>query len=625
MRAALADLLSARGVLLADGATGTNYFQMGLTSGEAPEHWNVDHPERVQSLHRRFVDAGADIVLTNTFGCNRHRLALHDSQDRVRELARRGAELAGAVAEDSERPVVVAGSVGPTGSLFEPLGELTESDAIETFTEQVEALVEGGADVAWIETMSAPEEVRAAANAAIGVGIPYVATCSFDTAGRTMMGLLPGDLVGVFDGLAVPPVATGANCGVGAPDILVSLLAMTESDPDTAFVSKGNCGIPEFHGAEIRYSGTPELMAEYVEARGGRGRPHRGRLLRHDAGAPRGHARRTRRRVGRSRDRRHRAAPVARNHRRHDRSARERRTELGRRAASPPSIARRPTMTAILTLSCPDRPGLVHAVSGYLVEVRANIVESAQFEDPLSGRFFMRIRFDLLDPTITLHQVRTGFAPLAAANDMAWDLVDATTPTRTLILVSRLGHCLNDLVYRQSVGTLNLEIPAVVSNHEDLRPLAEAAGIPYHHVAVTSTTKPAAERALLDLIDELDIHLVVLARYMQVLSDDLCTRLAGRAINIHHSFLPAFVGAKPYHQAYVRGVKLIGATAHYVTTALDAGPIIEQDVARVDHTMAPAALAAAGHDVEAQVLARAVRWHSERRVLLNGDRTVVVR
>ncbi|MEP6625621.1 MAG: betaine--homocysteine S-methyltransferase [Acidimicrobiia bacterium] len=264
MSAALADLLATRGVLLADGATGTNYFQMGLTSGDAPEVWNVDHPERVQELHRRFVEAGADIILTNTFGCNRHRLALHGAESRVRELAQRAAELAREVADAADRPVIVAGSVGPTGSLFEPLGALTEADAIETFTEEIEGLVAGGADVAWIETMSAIEEVRAASTAAIEVGIPYVATCSFDTAGRTMMGLMPGDLIAVFAGLDPAPVATGANCGVGASDILVSLLAMTETDPDTAFVSKGNCGIPEFRGAEIHYSGTPELMARYV-------------------------------------------------------------------------------------------------------------------------------------------------------------------------------------------------------------------------------------------------------------------------------------------------------------------------------------------------------------------------
>jgi formyltetrahydrofolate deformylase len=281
--------------------------------------------------------------------------------------------------------------------------------------------------------------------------------------------------------------------------------------------------------------------------------------------------------------------------------------------------------TGILTLSCPDRPGLVHAVSGYLVTVRANIVESAQFEDVDTQRFFMRIRFDLLDDAYPLDAVRRGFAAVAGAHDMTWEITDAATPARTLVLVSRLGHCLNDLLFRTRVGTLPITIPAVVSNHDDLRAPVESAGIAYHHVPVTPDTKADAERRLLDLVHELHIDLVVLARYMQVLSDGTCAALAGRVINIHHSFLPAFVGAKPYHQAHERGVKLIGATAHYVTSALDEGPIIEQDVARVDHAMDPAQLAAVGHDVEAQVLARAVRWHAERRVLLNGNRTVVVR
>jgi formyltetrahydrofolate deformylase len=281
--------------------------------------------------------------------------------------------------------------------------------------------------------------------------------------------------------------------------------------------------------------------------------------------------------------------------------------------------------TGILTLSCPDRPGLVHAVTGHLVDVRANIVESAQFGDADTARFFMRIRFDLLDPATSLDAVRAGFSGVADAHDMTWSLADAATPTRTLVLVSRLGHCLNDLIYRTRAGTLPITIPAVVSNHEDLRGLAERAGVAYHHVPVAPDAKAGAEARLLELVHELRIDLVVLARYMQVLSDDACAALAGRAINIHHSFLPAFVGAKPYHQAHARGVKLIGATAHYVTSALDEGPIIEQDVARVDHSMDPAQLAAAGHDVEAQVLARAVRWHAEHRVLLNGNRTVVVR
>jgi formyltetrahydrofolate deformylase len=196
---------------------------------------------------------------------------------------------------------------------------------------------------------------------------------------------------------------------------------------------------------------------------------------------------------------------------------------------------------------------------------------------------------------------------------------------RTLVMVSTAAHCLHDLLFRQQSEALPVDIVAVVSNHTTLRPLADFYGIPFHHVPVTSATKAQAEARLLELVEELDVELVVLARYMQILSDDLCRTLTGRVINIHHSFLPAFVGAKPYHQAHERGVKLIGATAHYVTPALDEGPIIEQDVARVDHAMNPTQLAAVGHDVEAQVLARAVRWHAEHRVLLNGDRTVVVR
>jgi 5-methyltetrahydrofolate--homocysteine methyltransferase len=263
MRISLSDRLGAGRVLLADGATGTNYFQMGLGPGEAPELWNVDEPEKVASLHRRFVEAGADLILTNTFGCNRHRLALHGAEARVGELARAAAAIARSVADSADHPVVVAGSVGPTGSLFEPLGPLTEADAMATFSEQIEALRNGGADVAWIETMSAPEEVRAAADAAIAAGMPYVATCSFDTAGRTMMGLAPDEYPAVFDGVGVAPVAIGANCGVGASDLLVSVLAMTEATA-VPVVAKGNCGIPQFHGAEVVYTGTPELMSRYA-------------------------------------------------------------------------------------------------------------------------------------------------------------------------------------------------------------------------------------------------------------------------------------------------------------------------------------------------------------------------
>ena len=279
----------------------------------------------------------------------------------------------------------------------------------------------------------------------------------------------------------------------------------------------------------------------------------------------------------------------------------------------------------ILTLSCPDRPGLVHAVSGYLFDAGATIVESHQFGDPLHGRFFMRIRFDLLDPDVDIDAARAGFDLIASTHDMIFDMIDAATPTRTLILVSKHGHCLNDLLFRARTGSLNIEIPAVVSNHDDLRSLVESVGIPFHHFPVTPTTKTESEGAMLELVRKHDVDLVVLARYMQVLSDDACATLAGRAINIHHSFLPSFVGARPYHQAHERGVKLIGATAHYVTPELDDGPIIEQDVARVDHAHGPDELAAAGRDVEAQVLARAVKWHSERRVLLNGNRTVIVR
>jgi 5-methyltetrahydrofolate--homocysteine methyltransferase len=262
MRSTLQDLLALGRPLLADGATGTNYFQMGLSSGEPPEFWTVDHPDRVVGLHEAFVNAGADIILTNTFGCNRHRLKLHEAQARTYELARRAAELASQVAERAPRSVVVAGSVGPTGSLFEPLGELTHDEAVDTFAEQMRGLLDGGANVVWIETMSAIDEVRAACEAAISVGAPYVATCSFDTAGRTMMGLLPGDLHGVFDGLAYGPLAFGANCGVGASDILVSVSEMRGAA--TPIVCKGNCGVPHFQGTEIVYTGTPELMADYV-------------------------------------------------------------------------------------------------------------------------------------------------------------------------------------------------------------------------------------------------------------------------------------------------------------------------------------------------------------------------
>jgi 5-methyltetrahydrofolate--homocysteine methyltransferase len=262
MRTTLADLLAKKSVLLADGATGTNFFQAGLSSGEPPEFWNVDRPEQVTGLHQRFVDAGADIILTNTFGCNPHRLKLHNAQERAYELAKRAAQLARRVADQAQRPVVVAGSVGPTGELFEPMGALTKQAALASFTMGLEGLRDGGADVAWIETMSAPEEANAAAEAATAVGLPYVITYSFDTAGRTMMGLLPRAAAGTVAAQAVPPVAIGANCGVGAPDILVSLTQMREAP--FPLITKGNCGVPHFEGTEAVYSGTPELMANYA-------------------------------------------------------------------------------------------------------------------------------------------------------------------------------------------------------------------------------------------------------------------------------------------------------------------------------------------------------------------------
>lgn len=257
-------LIAEKGVLLADGATGTNLFNMGLQAGEAPELLNETAPDTIASLHRNFVESGADIILTNSFGGTRHRLKLHHAQDRVHELNKRAAEIARSVADAAGRKVIVAGSVGPTGELLVPLGAMTYEEAVDAFAEQIEGLKAGGADVAWIETMSAPDEIRAAAEAAIRVGLPYTYTGSFDTAGRTMMGLLPKDIHAVADGLAEAPLGVGANCGVGASDILASLLDMTEAKPEATVIVKGNCGIPEFHGSEIRYSGTPELMADYV-------------------------------------------------------------------------------------------------------------------------------------------------------------------------------------------------------------------------------------------------------------------------------------------------------------------------------------------------------------------------
>jgi formyltetrahydrofolate deformylase len=283
--------------------------------------------------------------------------------------------------------------------------------------------------------------------------------------------------------------------------------------------------------------------------------------------------------------------------------------------------------TFVLTLLCPDRAGIVHAVSGLLVEHGGNIWESQQFDDLAEDRFFMRVKF-AVQAGEDLDSLRTAFAPVAQRFEMTWELWEASAPYRTLILVSRFSHCLNDLLFRWSKEALQIDVVGIVSNHLDCEPLAASYGVPYHHVPVTAGdpgSKAAAEATMLGLVDSSGVDLVVLARYMQVLSDDTCRALSGRAINIHHSFLPSFKGARPYHQAFDRGVKLVGATAHYVTADLDEGPIIEQDVMRVDHGYDAAALAAAGRDVESQVLSRAVRWHAESRVLLNGHKTVVFR
>ncbi len=260
----LQTLLQERDWLLADGATGTNFFQMGLLSGDAPELWNTDAPEKVKALHRSFLEAGSDIILTNTFGCNARRLRLHDADSRVHELNMAAARLAREVADEFDRPIVIAGSVGPTGDLFEPLGELTFDAAVACFKEQMEGLAEGGADVMWVETMSAAEEMQAAAQAATQLGLPYTTTASFDTAGKTMMGLEPSALGAVFNDVQPAAIGIGANCGVGASDLLVSILGMTEANPDAIVIAKANCGIPEVRGDEVVYTGTPELMANYA-------------------------------------------------------------------------------------------------------------------------------------------------------------------------------------------------------------------------------------------------------------------------------------------------------------------------------------------------------------------------
>jgi len=281
------------------------------------------------------------------------------------------------------------------------------------------------------------------------------------------------------------------------------------------------------------------------------------------------------------------------------------------------------TQAYILTLSCPDRRGLVHAVSGFLLEQGANIEEAAQYNDNATGLFFMRVQFacDSKD----MQTLKTATAEMAEPFQMQWSLHARSEAMKTVIMVSKEGHCLNDLLFRWKSGLLPVDIRAIISNHREFYQLAASYNIPFHYIPVTAATKAQAEARQMEIIEAEGAELVVLARYMQVLSDNLCQKLSGRAINIHHSFLPSFKGAKPYYQAHDRGVKLIGATAHYVTAHLDEGPIIEQDVARADHTDTVEDLTARGRDTESQVLARAVKWHSEHRVILNGTKTVVFR
>ena len=279
----------------------------------------------------------------------------------------------------------------------------------------------------------------------------------------------------------------------------------------------------------------------------------------------------------------------------------------------------------ILTISCPDTVGIVAAVTGFLSEQRYFIEESEHFGDRDTGKFFSRIRFSIDGKKWSEEQFRAGFKSICDRFSMQCQVHDSAQPARAVIMVSKHDHCLNDLLYRYRTGSLRMEIPAIVSNHADLRSLAEWHEIPFHHVPVTPDSRDQAEQQLLDIFADADADLLILARYMQVLSDNLCESFQGKAINIHHSFLPGFKGSRPYHQAYERGVKLIGATAHYVTPDLDEGPIIEQTVERVNHTYSVAELTAAGRDVEAITLARAVMSHIEHRVFLNGNRTVVFR
>ncbi len=280
----------------------------------------------------------------------------------------------------------------------------------------------------------------------------------------------------------------------------------------------------------------------------------------------------------------------------------------------------------VIKISCPATSGIVAAVTSFLADHGCYISEMAQFDDEVSGSFFMRAVFRFNAGFAgEIQQIQDGFVDVAERFEMTWELHDTTEPMRVLLMVSKYDHCLADLLYRHQKGELQMKITAIVSNHLDLRPMAEREGIRFIYLPVTKDSKAQQEAELLKIVDETKTDLVVLARYMQILSDDLCKQLSGRAINIHHSFLPGFKGAKPYHQAFDRGVKLIGATAHYVTSDLDEGPIIEQEVQRVDHNYTPDALVAVGRDTETVALSKAVKYHLEHRVFLNHDKTVIFR
>ena len=276
----------------------------------------------------------------------------------------------------------------------------------------------------------------------------------------------------------------------------------------------------------------------------------------------------------------------------------------------------------VLTVSCKSTRGIVAAISGFLAEKGCNIIDSSQFDDLDTGKFFMRVSF-ISEQGAERETLLAGFAPVAEKFGMDWDVFDSSERMKVLLMVSRFGHCLNDLLYRRKIGALPIDIVGVVSNHFDYQKLVVNNDIPFHHIKVTKDNKPQAEAQLMEVVETSGTELVVLARYMQVLSDQLCSKMSGRIINIHHSFLPSFKGANPYKQAYQRGVKLIGATAHYVTADLDEGPIIEQDTVRVTHAQSPDDYVSLGRDVESQVLARAIHAHIHHRTFINGNRTVV--